>query len=130
MDALTLGGTISVNTRFLVFNEVNYPNLVALFNVLNVKIEPNAIHFAASYGDSAIEYGSRTLDDAFGQRNNIVSPRFWKIIRYIRRFYADTPLILKDREPFRRVTFFHYHWQVRLPNFSTFIPFYMCFYEP
>jgi predicted NAD/FAD-binding protein len=108
VDAPTTNGLQPVDTGFIVYNEVNYPNLVALFDHLGVETEPSDMSFAVSYDDGALEYGSRDLNALFGQRRNIVSPRFWAMIRDIRRFYADAPLILKTSDRFRDVSLGQY----------------------
>ncbi|MDC1120056.1 FAD-dependent oxidoreductase [bacterium] len=101
-------GQTPVDTGFIVYNEVNYPNLVALFDYLDVETEPSDMSFAVSYDDGDLEYGSRDVNAVFGQRRNILSPRFWKMLRDIRRFYADAPQILKASERFRDVSLGQY----------------------
>jgi len=108
VDVVAPEGQTSVDTGFIVYNEVNYPNLVALFDHLNVETEPGDMSFAVSYDDGALEYGSSDVNAVFGQRRNILSPSFWKMILDIRRFYADAPLILKDSERFRDVSLGQY----------------------
>jgi predicted NAD/FAD-binding protein len=108
VDVVAPEGQTPVDTGFIVYNEVNYPNLVALFDHLDVETEPSDMSFAVSYDDGALEYGSRDVNAIFGQRRNILSPRFWKMIRDIRWFYADAPLILKDSERFRDVSLGQY----------------------
>ena len=108
VDAPTPNGLQPVDTGFIVYNEVNYPNLVALFDHLGVSTEPSDMSFAVSYDDGALEYGSRDLKAVFGQRRNIFSPRFWKMIRDIRRFYVDAPLVLKNSDQFRDVSLGQY----------------------
>ena len=101
-------GQTPVDTGFIVYNKVNYPNLVALFDYLDVETEPSDMSFAVSYDDGDLEYGSRDVNAVFGQRRNILSPRFWKMLRDIRRFYADAPQILKASERFRDVSLGQY----------------------
>ncbi len=47
---------VPVDTGFIVYNERNYPNLVALFDHLRVKTEPADMSFAASLDDGRFEY--------------------------------------------------------------------------
>ena len=101
-------GQTPVDTGFIVYNEVNYPNLVALFDYLDVETEPSDMCFAVSYDDGDLEYGSRDVNAVFGQRRNILSPRFWKMLHDIRRFYADAPQILKASGRFRDVSLGQY----------------------
>lgn len=88
---------IPVDTGFIVYNKVNYPNLVALFDHFKVETSPSEMSFSVSCDCGALEYGSRDLNAVFGQRQNIVSSRFWRMIYDIRRFYADAPTVLTDK---------------------------------
>lgn len=57
VDVPLAGGTIPVDTGFLVYNEVNYPNLVRLFDHLGVETAPSDMSFAVSLDGGAFEYG-------------------------------------------------------------------------
>jgi predicted NAD/FAD-binding protein len=104
VDAPGATGSQPVDTGFIVYNEVNYPNLVALFDHLGVVTEPSDMSFAVSLNKGSLEYGSRDLNAVFGQRLNALSPRFWHMIRDIRRFYAEAPRILTPGERYRDVS--------------------------
>jgi len=80
---------VPVDTGFIVYNEVNYPNLVALFDHLDVPTQPSDMSFAVSLDRKKLEYSSRGLNALFGQRRNIVNPRFWYMVNDLRRFYRD-----------------------------------------
>ena len=84
-------GAIPVDTGFIVYNDRNYPNLIALFDHLGVMTKPSDMSFAVSVDGGRFEYGSTGLNALFGQRRNMVSPRFWRIMRDVRRFYAEAP---------------------------------------
>lgn len=93
-----------VDTGFIVYNEVNYPNLVALFDYLGVATEPSDMSFSVSLDRGQTEYGSRDLNAVFGRRRNVLSPRFWQMIGDIRRFYREAPAILSRPEQYRGVS--------------------------
>ena len=101
VDAPASGGSQPVDTGFIVYNEVNYPNLVALFGHLGVVTESSDMSFAVSLKKGALEYGSRDLNAVFGQRLNVLSPSFWQMIRDIRRFCTEAPDILAQAEGYR-----------------------------
>ena len=83
------GGPQPVDTGFIVYNAANYPNLAALFDHLGVVTKPSIMSFAASLRGGAVEYSSADLNRLFGQRSNLVSPRFWRMVRDIVRFYGQ-----------------------------------------
>ena len=79
-------GDQPVDTGFIVFNEVNYPHLVALFQKLNVPTTKSDMSFGASIGGGALEYALKSLDSVFAQRSNLMSPPFLRMCRDILHF--------------------------------------------
>ena len=59
---------INVDTGFIVFNEQNYENLNALFNILNVKTYSTDMSFAVSMQNGQFEYGGENLSTLFAQK--------------------------------------------------------------
>ncbi len=82
---------IPVDTGFIVYNEVTYPNLTALFAHLGVATSPSEMSFAVSLDGGRLEYGGSDLRGLFGQPANLFRPRFWSMLRGLRRFYRDAP---------------------------------------
>ena len=82
---------VAVDTGFIVYNESTYPNLTALFTLLGVPTKASEMSFAVSLDDGALEYAGTDLFGLFGQRRNLVRPRFWSMLRDLRRFYAEAP---------------------------------------
>ncbi|WP_339084641.1 FAD-dependent oxidoreductase [Hyphomicrobium sp. ghe19] len=85
-----------VDTGFIVFNELNYPNLTALFKHLKVQTQPTEMSLAVSLRGGGLEYSGKHLGTLFAQPRNIVSGRFWSMLRDLRRFYQAAPLDLAD----------------------------------
>jgi len=83
------GRSIPVDTGFIVFNRRTYPNLTALFEHLQVPTETSTMSFAVSLDDGAIEYSGSGLSGVFGQRSNLIRPRFWSMLSDLVRFYRD-----------------------------------------
>jgi predicted NAD/FAD-binding protein len=81
-------GDQPVDTGFIVFNRVNYPNLVAMFEALQVPVIDSDMSFGASFDNGAVEYNLNTLDQIFASRRSLVDPRFLWMIRDILRFNA------------------------------------------
>ncbi len=78
---------IPVDTGFIVYNENNYPNLIKLFDHLNVKTEPSDMEFSVSLDNGKLEWkGGKKLSGVFAQPTNLLSPSFLKMLRDIFRF--------------------------------------------
>lgn len=85
-------GSVPVDTGFIVFNEATYPNLTALFAHLGVATKRSDMSFAVSLDGGAFEYsGAAGLKGLFAQRRNMLSPRFWSMLRDLIRFYREAP---------------------------------------
>jgi hypothetical protein len=80
-----------VDTGFIVYNEVTYPNLTALFAHLGVPTKPSDMSFAVSLDDGRLEYGGANWTSLLVQKANIVRPRFWSMLRDLVRFYREAP---------------------------------------
>lgn len=76
----------SVDTGFIVFNRVNYPHLVGLFDRLGVPTAESRMSFGASIKGGRLEYGLATLDTIFAQRRNLLDPRFLRMLSDILHF--------------------------------------------
>jgi predicted NAD/FAD-binding protein len=81
-------GDQPVDTGFIVFNHVNYPHLSAMFRDLDVPVTKSDMSFGVSLDGGRVEYALRSGNALFGQRRNIVDPRFHLMIRDILRFNA------------------------------------------
>ena len=82
-------GVVPVDTGFIVYNEPNYRNLTALFNLLGVASNETEMHFSVSARDRDIEYASSGLSGMFADRRKIASPKFLGMIKDIFRFYSQ-----------------------------------------
>lgn len=91
IDALTPHGAVPVDTGFIVYNEHTYPNLTALFAHLGVPSDASEMSLAISLDKGALEYSGDSIATVFAQKRNIVSPRFWSMLRDLYRFYRDAP---------------------------------------
>lgn len=89
-------GPIAVDTGFIVFNERNYPGLVALFAELGVASQPSDMSFSVSDPASGFEYGSRGLNAFFADRSNILRPAHYRLLAEIVRFHRRARLLIDD----------------------------------
>jgi uncharacterized protein len=86
--------TVPVDTGFIVYNERNYPNLTRLFAELDVPTKPSDMSFAVSLDDGWLEYGTERFNAIFGQRRNVLRPRFLGLLLDITRFFRTAPRVL------------------------------------
>jgi predicted NAD/FAD-binding protein len=89
-------GDQPVDTGFIVFNKVNYPNLLALFTKMDVPVAPSNMSFGASIRGGWLEYALANLDSIFCQRSNIASPRFLRMLRDILHFNKHAASVVQS----------------------------------
>ena len=96
------GRHYAVDTGFIVHNPAHYPLLTRMFDELGVRTRPTTMSFSvhgdAVNGRDALEYNATSLDGLFCQRRNLLSPRFWGMLRDLRRFYRMAPALLEGDE--------------------------------
>ncbi len=83
------GKAIDVDTGFIVYNELNYPELTALFAHLGVETKPSDMGFSVSTGGGSTEWAGREknmLNGLFARRRNLISPAHFLMIRDMFRF--------------------------------------------
>jgi predicted NAD/FAD-binding protein len=81
--------SVAIDTGFMVFNEVTYPNLTRLFRELGVAIKPTKMSFSVQHLPTGLEFCGTSLNHIFAQRKNLLRPRFWKMIMQINRFNTE-----------------------------------------
>jgi predicted NAD/FAD-binding protein len=89
VDVTLDGITHGVDTGFLVFNHRTYPNLLALFNELNVPTAKSDMSFSVRLAGGAakgLEWAGHSLNSVFAQRRNLLRPRFLRMLRDLLRF--------------------------------------------
>lgn len=89
IDVDYLGTRIAVDTGFIVYNELNYPNLTALFDWAGVETIASDMSFALSSDDGDFEWCGRhnaPLGGLFAQKSNAFDPGFHLFLLGIRRF--------------------------------------------
>ena len=95
-DVEVAGQRLRVDTGFIVHNPVHYPLLTRLFDELGVASKPTTMSFSVQQEAGGLEYNATSLDTLFCQRRNLASPRFWKMLRDLRRFYRQAPSLLQQ----------------------------------
>jgi predicted NAD/FAD-binding protein len=94
-----LGGRhYAVDSGFIVFNHRTYPHYTRLLADLGAESRPTAMSFSVACGESGphpgLEYNGTSLNALFAQRENLVRPGFWGMLRDILRFNREAPGLL------------------------------------
>ena len=89
---------ISMDIGFIVFNKINYPNLIKLFNSLEVPYEESNMSFSVSVKNSNVEYSGSGLGGLFSNKYNILNFSFLKMIREIIFFYKEAEKINEEEQ--------------------------------
>jgi len=90
------GRTIDVDTGFIVYNERNYPRLTRFLTDLGVETKDAPMTFGVRDDRTGLCYGGENLRTLFAQRRNLLSPKFWRMIRGTLRFFKEAPDQIKD----------------------------------
>jgi len=90
------GTPIPIDTGFMVYNEVTYPHLTRLFGELGVPTMETSMSFSVQHVPSGLEFSGSGLNGLFGQRRNLFSPSFYRLLRNVSRFNKEASEILDD----------------------------------
>jgi uncharacterized protein len=88
--------SLPIDTGFMVFNQVTYPNLTRLFRETGVATKPAPMSFSVQHLPTGLEFCGSSLNHLFAQRKNLIRPRFWKMILQINRFNREALETLKS----------------------------------
>ncbi len=80
------GKNYAIDTGFIVFNDRTYPYFRAMMRELGVAWRDTEMSFSVRDPDSGIEYNGNNLNTLFAQRKNLLSRKFWRLIRGILKF--------------------------------------------
>ena len=90
------GNKIPIDTGFIVYNEVNYPNLVKLFKKLNVPVKNSDMSFSVQYLPTGLEFCGSGINGLFCQRKNFFNFSFLRLLYNINRFNSEAPAYLDN----------------------------------
>lgn len=88
------GRRYAVDTGFIVHNREHYPLFSRMLDELDVATRPTTMSFSVRNEATGLEYNATDLDALFCQRRNLLSPRFWGMLRDLFRFYREAPALL------------------------------------
>jgi predicted NAD/FAD-binding protein len=98
---------LPIDTGFMVYNEVTYPNLTRLFSELNIATKPTSMSFSVQHLPSQLEFAGTGFRGLFAQTKNLFRPGYWQFIREIDRFNSTCGEVLTDLR-FENVTLSKY----------------------
>lgn len=98
IDVTLDGVTHPVDTGFLVYNDWTYPNLIALFEALQIETAPSDMSFGIKIMGQdqrgVMEWcGSDKLSTVFAQPSNVLRPAFWSMLKDMLRFNREATLL-------------------------------------
>lgn len=96
VDIEVEGKQVAVDTGFLVYNERTYPNLIQLFDDLNVETVESDMSFSVCLPELNIEWAGTNLNTVFAQRRNLLRPRFIRMLLDILRFNKEATAMVAD----------------------------------
>ena len=82
------GTSIPVDTGFIVYNALNYPNLIAFFETLQVQTQQSDMSFSVRDGRPGSEWGSDGAPGFFAWKRNILSLSHWTLLAEMIQFNA------------------------------------------
>ena len=78
-----------IDTGFIVYNEPSYPNLTAWFRHMDIQTEASNMSFSVSRDAGNFEYAGGPPLGMFAQPSLLLRPRFYLMLRDLKRFYRD-----------------------------------------
>lgn len=90
--------TVKLDTGFMVFNEVTYPNLLKLFSEIDQGYVDTDMGFAVAIPELNLEYNGSSLNGIFSQRKNLFSPRFIRMLLQVKRFFNQALEVLDGEQ--------------------------------
>jgi predicted NAD/FAD-binding protein len=88
------GTAVAVDTGFIVYNPLNYPNMIRLFDELGVDSHESDMSFSFSL-DGDIEWSSSGLGGLFAQKRNAIRPSYLAMLRDVLRFNRQAQVDLE-----------------------------------
>ena len=90
------GKRLAVDTGFIVYNDVTYPNFLGLLDELGVESQASDMSFSVTGGPRGLEYNGSSLNGLFAQRSNLFRPSFYRMLKDVLRFNREAPLLIES----------------------------------
>jgi len=89
------GGTIGVDSGFIVHNERTYPTLLRLFGELGVRTRGTEMSMSIRCDGCGLQYaGAKGLSGLFAQRRNVFDGRYLRMLAAVKRFHLHARRLL------------------------------------
>jgi predicted NAD/FAD-binding protein len=93
------GGTIGVDSGFIVHNERTYPTLLKLFAELGVATRDTEMSMSIRCDGCGLQYaGAKGLSGLFAQRGNLVRGRYLRMLTEVKRFHRHAKRLLAAKD--------------------------------
>jgi predicted NAD/FAD-binding protein len=89
------GREYRVDSGFIVCNERNYPNFMALLSELGIRTQPSTMSFSVRHDGANLEYNGSSVRQLFVQPVNAVRPSFLGMLADVVRFNRSAPRIVR-----------------------------------
>ena len=99
IDVETPGGQLAVDTGFIVFNELNYPNFERMLAELGVASQPTDMSFSVSDGRGGFEWATTGPRGLFARPAHALDPRFHRMLRDLVRFNREVRKLVGSGGP-------------------------------
>ena len=91
------GGTVDIDTGFIVHNRRTYPQLLRLFGELEVATQESDMSMSVRCAGCGLEYaGARGLGGLFPQASNLARPAYLRMLAEVLRFHRHARRVLAD----------------------------------
>ncbi|KAH9681798.1 Amino oxidase domain-containing protein [Citrus sinensis] len=96
---VTIDG-VDLDIGFMLFNHVEYPNMMEFLESLGVDMGTSDMSFSVSLDKGqGYEWGTRNgLSSLFAQKKNVLNPYFWQMLREMMKFKDDVLSYVEELE--------------------------------
>ncbi|MDH2919127.1 MAG: FAD-dependent oxidoreductase [Sideroxydans sp.] len=95
VDVTIDGIKVAADTGFLVCNDRTYHNLLSLFRHLKVELVASEMSFSVQIEREKLAWAGASLATLFGDKKNLLRPKFWRMVRDVLRFNRAAPVFLE-----------------------------------
>ena len=98
VDVTIDGVQVAADTGFLVCNDRTYHNLLSLFRYLKVELVASEMSFSVQIKREKLAWAGASLATLFGDKKNLLRPKFWRMVRDVLRFNRTASAFLEAQD--------------------------------